>query len=334
MGFARVAYAFAAACLVFAAAAPDARASGHPPPGRTLAPAGAGHDGAAGLAESASFDEGLAAYRAGDFKRARRIWLTLAMQGHPVAQNNLGTLAERPGPGQDLAEAAAWYAKAAETGYALGQHNLAVMYESGRGVPQDFAQARHWFAAAGAQGKADSLTNLGLMEYRGQGGPKDPAAGIRTLTKAAELGSVIAQYDLGALYEAGDGIPVDYAAAAAWYRAAAAQDFAPALAGLGALQLRGRGVAKDPAAAAVALKRAAELGDAKGQYLLAISYLNGAGVARDHVAALKWFAISAMRGHAEAIRQRDELVGSMNRHDVAEALERARQWAAHGAPNG
>ncbi|MGE0747324.1 MAG: tetratricopeptide repeat protein [Rhodospirillales bacterium] len=333
MGFAKVASAFAAACLI-AAAAPDAGASMHPLPERTLAPAGVPLEGAAGLSESASFDEGLAAYRAGDFKRARRIWLTLAMQGHPVAQNNLGTLAERPGPGQDFAEAAAWYAKAAESGYALGQHNLAVMYSAGRGVAQDYALARRWFAAAGAQGKADSLTNLGLMEYRGQGGPKDPTAGIRTLTRAAELGSVIAQYDLGALYEAGDGMPADYGAAAAWYRAAAAHDFAPALTGLGALYLRGRGVPKDPAAGAASLRRAAELGDAKGQYLLAVSYLNGAGVARDHVAALKWFAISAARGHAEALRQRDELVGSMNRRDVAEALERARQWAAHATPNG
>ena len=37
---------------------------------------------------------------------------------------------------RDDAEAAEWYLKAAEQGYAIAQYNLGFMYEAGRGVPK------------------------------------------------------------------------------------------------------------------------------------------------------------------------------------------------------
>ena len=40
------------------------------------------------------------------------------------------------------------------------QHNLGVMYYSGRGVPQDYVQAHMWWSLAAAKGDADAINNL------------------------------------------------------------------------------------------------------------------------------------------------------------------------------
>ena len=108
----------------------------------TLLVAVPGHRRAAPAETTGSFDQGLAAYRAGDLDGARRIWLPLAERGDAVAQNNLGAMADADGPAHDPAEAVSWYAKAAAGGYTVAQHNLAVMYEKGRGVAQDYGLAR------------------------------------------------------------------------------------------------------------------------------------------------------------------------------------------------
>ena len=57
---------------------------------------------------------------------------------------------------QDYAQAALWYRKAAEQGYAVAQYNLGRLYDDGRGVPQDYAEAYFWLDLAAA-GKLDGL---------------------------------------------------------------------------------------------------------------------------------------------------------------------------------
>jgi hypothetical protein len=52
----------------------------------------------------------------------------------------------------DYAEAARWYRKAAEQGYARAQYDLGYMYFYGRGVSQDRKEANRWFAKAADQG--------------------------------------------------------------------------------------------------------------------------------------------------------------------------------------
>lgn len=289
---------------------------------------------AAGIKRAANegtFEEGLAAYKAGDVDRARQIWLTLAEQGNPVAQNNLGSIAEKRGSPQDLLVAANWYAKAAAGGYAIAQHNLAVLYEKGLGVPQDYALARRWYGVAAAQGDAEALTNLGLMQYRGEGGPRDPSAAVETFIKAAKLGSAKAEFNLGNLFERGDGVPANAGTAAMWYQQAADSDYAPAMSNLGLLYAKGVGVPQDFAKANDAFRRAAEQGDASGQYLLAIGYRHGTGVTQDPVAALEWFTLAAAQGHRDAAKQRDELAASMNQTDVDTAIQRARDWRSSSA---
>src|SRR5882762_6136971 len=65
------------------------------------------------------------------------------------------------GETQDDAEAARWYRKAAEQGYALAQFNLAVMYDHGQGVAKNQAEAGKWFRTAADQGDAGAQFQMG-----------------------------------------------------------------------------------------------------------------------------------------------------------------------------
>ena len=53
---------------------------------------------------------------------------------------------------QDYSEAAKWFRKAANQGYATGQAKLGFMYFLGRGVLQDYVQAHMWLNLSAAHG--------------------------------------------------------------------------------------------------------------------------------------------------------------------------------------
>jgi len=53
---------------------------------------------------------------------------------------------------QDFKEAVKWYQKAADQGFANGQHNLGVMYGMGKGVEQNYVTAYAWASTAAAYG--------------------------------------------------------------------------------------------------------------------------------------------------------------------------------------
>ncbi|MBM3585432.1 MAG: sel1 repeat family protein [Alphaproteobacteria bacterium] len=121
---------------------------------------------------------GIEAYHRADYARAWTILPELARRGDPQAQYYLGAMyhfgqdtdpdpvaavrgidAPRKvvspvrsaiwgvlyedglGLERDPAQAAIWYHRAAEQGNALAQHNLAMLYGAGRGVPEDDDEA-------------------------------------------------------------------------------------------------------------------------------------------------------------------------------------------------
>ncbi|SRR5258705_1541665 len=86
-----------------------------------------------------------------------------ADESGPEAQNNLGALLANT----DLQVAAAVsYRKAAESGNAMAQHNLAMMYATGEGVTRDDVLAMKWFSRAAAQGDAAAQFHLGDQCFR------------------------------------------------------------------------------------------------------------------------------------------------------------------------
>jgi hypothetical protein len=67
------------------------------------------------------------------------------------------------GVAQDDKQAASWYRKAAEQGYATAQTNLGVMYAQGKGVAQDYVQAHMWSNIASANGDANARKNRDIV---------------------------------------------------------------------------------------------------------------------------------------------------------------------------
>ena len=91
---------------------------------------------------------------------------TKADLGDAEAQFGLGLKFAQEGAGQDYAQAAQWYLKAANQSHPLAQFNLAVMYAAGQGVPRDEAKSMEWMRKAADLGDAGAQYHLGIKHHR------------------------------------------------------------------------------------------------------------------------------------------------------------------------
>ncbi len=109
--------------------------------------------------------EGLAAYKAGDFRRASRNWEESANAGNMEAMNNLGMMHLQGKLGApDVTRAINHFRAAADRGHATAANNLGYIYEHGMGVGRDLSRARVWYARAaelGLPAARQNLTNIG-----------------------------------------------------------------------------------------------------------------------------------------------------------------------------
>ncbi len=142
----------------------------------------------------AGFNDGVAAYEAGDYKTAFNEWLPLAQANDPAAMRNIGHMYRRGlGVEQDYNKAMTWYKRAATLGFDRAQANVAGMYLAGEGVDQDYAQAASWFARAAQQGHVVSQYNLALLLENGLGVKKDEERALGWFVIAAKSGHPAAQ---------------------------------------------------------------------------------------------------------------------------------------------
>jgi len=169
----------------------------------------------------ADFDDGMAAYKKGDYEIAYKEWKPLAEQGDVDAQYRLGQMyLKGEGFPLDIEKAIYWWSKAAEQGVgwvqkrldkllevqkvlaqaeqgdALSQYKLGLRYSDGEGIPQDFEQGAYWVNQAAEQGNADAQYQLWIWLYDGIGIAVDRAKGFCWLAKAAEQGHAEAQSDI------------------------------------------------------------------------------------------------------------------------------------------
>ncbi len=176
----------------------------------------------AALSLHAGVEEGLAAYRAGNFAVAIQEFRTAAENGNSTAQVSLGFMYLRGhGVVEDLAQAVHWLQLAAEQGVAPAQHSLALLYYEGRGVDRNSAIAANYFESAALQGLADAQFNLGVLNSRGDGVRQDDTLARFWYLKAAKQGVSDAQLALGLMYAQGQGGPADSGQAARWLGMAA-----------------------------------------------------------------------------------------------------------------
>ena len=79
------------------------------------------------------------------------------------------------------------------------QYNRGTGYWYGNGVPQDYAEAANWFRKAAERGYAEAQYRLGQMLAIGQGIRQDNTEAVNWYRKAAEQGVARAQYNLGTM---------------------------------------------------------------------------------------------------------------------------------------
>lgn len=183
---------------------------------------------AVGPVAAGPYEDGLDAYRKGDWETAYKLLKPIAETDNSqsaVAQQRLGLLTEHGrGTAKDPAAAAKWYQKAADQGDMVAQGHLGRLYRLGTGVPRDPALAAKWSIKAATQGNAAAQANLGYMSLEGFGSPADPAAAAGWFKRAAEQGDASAMLGLATLYEAGRGVPKDVVQADKWYALASIDD--------------------------------------------------------------------------------------------------------------
>src|ERR1700723_2189692 len=110
---------------------------------------------------------------------------------------------------RDPVQAAQWFRKSAEQGYAPGESAYADCLRDGSGVRQDGVAARAWYAKAVAQGNAFAEAGLGYALEQGIGGPRDMRQAYSWYLKAANQGFAWAQYKTGDFLERGTDVPQD-----------------------------------------------------------------------------------------------------------------------------
>ncbi len=165
----------------------------------------------------ASIDKRQQAARPQDLRSA-------AASGAPAAQFEMAArYADGRGVGKDLAQAAAWFERAASQEFAPAQYRLGAMYEKGNGVERDLEKAREWYQRAAERGHVKAMHNLAVLIAEGAAGKPDYGTAAQWFRSAAEHGVRDSQYNFAILNARGLGVAQDLVQSYMWFSLAAVQ---------------------------------------------------------------------------------------------------------------
>jgi hypothetical protein len=179
-------------------------------------------------AASASFEIGMAAYKAEKYSDALDIWEDAASAGDVRAQYHLAQMYEA-GKGRilrrDYPRAIRWYEAAARQGHPEALYALGRMSENGTGMRQNYLLALRYYSAAVKYAELPRAHfAIAQMYFHGRGVPQDYLKAIENYIAAAERGYAPAQYVYGALLEQGWGVKQNLVDAYVWYALAAREN--------------------------------------------------------------------------------------------------------------
>eukprot|EP00037_Helgoeca_nana_P023793 m.247663 g.247663 ORF g.247663 m.247663 type:complete len:449 (-) comp26458_c0_seq1:376-1722(-) len=207
-----------------------------------------------------------------------------------------------------LREVAPFALAAAESGIATAQWlsgTITLQLATAASLSDDVAEAEAWFRKAAAQEFPRAGYALGKLIEHNQ---ENPVGALEWYIMAAERGDVDAQFKLGTLYitDANPGIPQNKAVSRAWITLAMEGGHPRATYTI-ADMLRREGEPEDAADAVqmyrdiIATKgRSASSIRNDARNALGEIFEDGEGVDPDLALAVKWFRQAAKRGHAEA----------------------------------
>jgi TPR repeat protein len=125
--------------------------------------------------------------------------------------------------------------KSAAQGDHPAEHQLGEMYRLGQGVKRSHPEAARWYQKAADGGYALSQFALGIMLLvdSGEGVPKNTTEGARLLILSAEQGFPEAQFALANCYKMGRGLESSLDKSLYWNKKSAVQGYAKAMANYG-----------------------------------------------------------------------------------------------------
>ena len=140
-------------------------------------------------AAAGGYQDGRAAYDAGDFDTAMAKWAPAAESGDAESQYGMGLLySEGIAVPMDDIQALKWFGLAADQGHGEAQYKLGVMHANGWGVPMDEAEAMNWYMLAAENGVTAAQVSLGTMYQNGFSVEQDKVVALKWFTIAVKLG--------------------------------------------------------------------------------------------------------------------------------------------------
>lgn len=237
-----------------------------------------------------TYDDGVAAYNAGNYARAFKIWKFQAEWGDPQAQTGLGVMYYLgQGAPQSYNESLKWNRKAANQDQSYGQSNLAEIYEKGLGVEKDLREALRLYEKAAAQNNPDGIAGAKRVKAeidKNKGAwPKVsrfPVANSsvpdgQTAYDAGDFEQAFAVYSfhakrrdplaqtfLGYLYDHGQGTYQSFLMGAYWHQMSANQGHVYGMVNYGNAYESGKGVLQTYEKAMELYRKAGEKGEVRG----------------------------------------------------------------------
>lgn len=207
-----------------------------------------------------------------DYKEAKK-WYSKAQSTYAPAAVALGFVYDTVD--DDYQQALTSYQQAADKQDPIGQFDLGLIYEKGKGRTVDFAKAKELYQQAADKGHTQAMVQLAGLYFNGSLGARDEQEALVWYKKAAELGDRDALYQLGLLAETGVAIKLDFPEAIRYYQQASDKGNAKAMLALARIYQYGLGLPQDNHQAEKYYKELAKLGNAYAQYQLATFYYEG-----------------------------------------------------------
>ncbi len=150
--------------------------------------------------------DGWKAYDAGNYEKAKSIFLPLAEAGNVKALNAVGIMYDEGNAYPlDTEQACNWYEKSAKAGYAPAQRNFGICFHEGVGRSLNITMAIHWNELAAKQNYIYSqITLVKLLAER------DPDRAMYWGQKAVNQGSAAARVAMWSFDLKNTGRPASY----------------------------------------------------------------------------------------------------------------------------
>ncbi|WP_436246965.1 tetratricopeptide repeat protein [Mesorhizobium amorphae] len=268
-------------------------------------------------------DPAYGAFQRGLYKTAYNLALVRAQNGDPAAETLVAEILSRGlGVPLNAAEAAKWYALAAEQGVPESQFQYALMLLDGRYVKKDEKGAYALMQAAAEAGNRLAQFNFAQLLVQQDPGDAGMAKAASYYERAAATGLADAQYAMAQIYANGiGGKPRDDAQARTLLAQAARQNYDTAQIDLATWMIEGRGGARDLKSGFGWMKQAAEGGNVAAQNRLAKLYMEGIGTDPDLILAGAWYVIARRAGLIDP--QMDDFLQGLTDDQTRQSLQKA-----------